>query len=131
MKIAHDRTKRALRVSRTDYTRSILGGFNMTNSVSTPINNTGAELPLDQPTDTLLDKYGVKLYRSTVGSGLYLSRTTRWDTSYTVLQATRTTGKPLNSSPKVGQARFAVPQATPGAQRRLQAWALRTSGIRR
>ena len=62
------------------------------NPVSTP--STGAELSLDQPTDTLLDEDGVKLYQAMVGSLLYLSRTTRWEISYAVLQLTRATRKP-------------------------------------
>ena len=47
MKITRDRSKRTLRISLTDYTRSILDRFNMKdcNPVSTPI--TGAELSLN------------------------------------------------------------------------------------
>ena len=61
-KITRDRSKRTLRISQTNYTRSILDRFNMKdcNPVSTP--STGAELSLDQPIDTLLDEDGVKLY---------------------------------------------------------------------
>ena len=94
MKITRDRSKRTLRISQTDYTRSILDLFNMKDCspVSTP--STGAELSLDQPTDTLLDEDGTKLYQSMLGSLLYLSRTTRWDISYAVLQLTRATSKP-------------------------------------
>ena len=94
MKITRDQSKRTLRISLTDYTRSILDRFNMKdcNPVSTP--STGAELSLDQPTDTLLDEDGTKLYQSMLGSLLYLSRTTRWDISYAVLQLTRATSKP-------------------------------------
>ena len=94
MKITRDRSKRTLYISQTDYTRSILDRFNMKdcNPVSTP--STGAELSLDQPTDTLLDEDGTKLYQSMLGSLLYLSRTTRWDISYAVLQLTRATSKP-------------------------------------
>ena len=94
MKITRDRSKRTLRISLTDYTRSILDRFNMKdcNPVSTP--STGAELSLDQPTDTSLDEHGVKLYQSMVGSLLYLSKTARWDISYAILQLTRATSKP-------------------------------------
>ena len=68
MKITRDRSKRTLRISLTDYTRSILDRFNMKdcNPVSTP--STGAELSLNQPTNTLLDEDGVKLYQSMVGT---------------------------------------------------------------
>ena len=92
MKITRDRSNLTLRISQTDYTR--LDRFNMKdcNPVSTP--STGAELSLDQPTDTLLDEDGTKLYQSMLGSLLYLSRTTRWDISYAVLQLTRATSKP-------------------------------------
>ena len=62
------------------------------NPVSTP--STGAELSLNQPTNTLLDEDGVKLYQSMVGSLLYLSRTTRWEISYAVRQLTRAASKP-------------------------------------
>ena len=95
MKITRDRSKRTLRIGQTDCTRSILDRFNMKdcNPVSTP--STGAELSLDQPTDTLLDEDGTKLYQSMLGSLLYLSRTTRWDISYAVPQKlTRATSKP-------------------------------------
>ena len=93
-KITRDRNKRTIRISQKDYTRSMLDRFKMKdcNAVRTP--RMGAELSLDQPTDTLLDEDGAKLYQSMVGSLLYLSRTTRWDISYGVLQPTRATSKP-------------------------------------
>ena len=94
MKITRDRAKKTLRISQTDYTKSILDKFNMSDCspVSTP--GLGAELSLDQPEDTLPDAEGVKLYQSLVGSLLYLSRTSRWDIAYAVLQLTRATSKP-------------------------------------
>ena len=94
MIITCDRSKRTLRISQTDYTRSIMDRFNVKdcNPVNTP--STGAETSLDQPTDALLDEDGVKLYQSMVGRLLYFSRTARWDISYAVLQLTRATSKP-------------------------------------
>ena len=101
MKITRDRSKRTLRISQTDYTR--LDRFNMKdcNPVSTP--STGAEVSLDQPTDTLLDEDGVKPYQPMVGSLLYLSRTTRWDISYAVLVLTRATSKPSTAHLKTAK----------------------------
>ena len=94
MKITRDRVNKTLRISQTDYTMSILERFGMMdcNPASTP--SVGGELPLDQPADTLLDEDGVKAYQSLVGSLLYLSRTSRWDISYAVLELTRATSKP-------------------------------------
>ena len=94
MKITRDRVNKKLSISQTDYTLSILERFGMKdcNPVSTP--NTGGELPLDQPEEALLDDDGIKVYQSLVGSLLYLSRTSRWDISHSVLELTRATSKP-------------------------------------
>ena len=94
IKITRKKVNKTLRISQTDYTMSILERFGMMdcNPASTP--SVGGELPLDQPADTLLDEDGIKAYQSLVGSLLYLSRTSRWDISYAVLELTRATSKP-------------------------------------
>ncbi len=94
MKVTRDRAKKTLRINQTDYTRSLLDKFNMSDCspVSTP--GVGVELPLEQPEETLLDSEGIKLYQSLVGSLLYLSRISRYDIAYSVLQLTRFTSKP-------------------------------------
>ena len=129
MKITRDRSKRTLRIGQTDCTRSILDRFNMKdcNPVSTP--STGAELSLDQPTDTLLDEDGIKLYQSMVGSLLYPSRTTRWDISLRSTTTNKGNEQTLNGSPQKCEACFAVPQRTSGTRHRLQERVLQTSGI--
>ena len=68
MKITRDRNKQTLRISQTDYTRSFLGWFNMKDCNPSSAPSTGADLSLDQPTNTLLDEDGVKLYQSMVGT---------------------------------------------------------------
>ena len=50
----HTRPEQAvLRISQTDHTRSILDRFNMKDCNPASTLSTGAELSLDQPTDTL------------------------------------------------------------------------------
>ena len=94
MKITRDRVNKTLSISQTDYAMSILERFGMQdcNPVSTP--SYGTELSLNQPADSLLDEDGIKAYQSLVGCLLYLSRTSRWDISYAVLELTRATSKP-------------------------------------
>lgn len=94
MKITRDRKKKTLRISQTDYTKSILDKFNMSDCspVSTP--GVGVELSPDQPEETLLDTEGTKVFQSLVGSLLYVSRTSRLDIAFSILQLTRATNKP-------------------------------------
>ena len=92
MQVSRDRVKGTLDINQGNYVNAILQryGFVDSRSVSTP----GTGKPLDLKLGTLLDDSNKQLYQEIVGSLIYLSTCTRWDTADSAMQLTRAMSNP-------------------------------------
>lgn len=87
MEVSRDRVVGTLNISQVNCSRTILEifGFSDCKSVNTP----GMRKPLELGVGLLLDQENKALFQEIVGSLIYPSTCTRWDTTYMVMQLTR------------------------------------------
>lgn len=93
MNVTRDHVTKTLSVGQ-NYARSILKRFEVQYCIAVSTPSCGTEIPPDQPADTLLGEDDINAYRSLVGCFLHISRTSRWDISYAVLELTWAANKP-------------------------------------
>ena len=85
--ITRDRRNRTLTIKQSTFIRKLLNRTNMTNINSTSLSIlAGIVLKSVDEDEFLLKGDEVTLYRQIVGSVLYLSNNTRFDTSYVIGQ---------------------------------------------